>query len=616
MLDAPFQSIFHAIEPSVTWRMQSRRRWHQASTTSPLVGLIFGRWANPPTPTTTGDMTNIFAARDSLFRRCHRWTAQRGRRSCENSGRRRKARSLKEAVKLFLWPSSRKHNSYGCASSPIPVRNNQSPCKHRHILTFIPWATVPQSHRLSTIGSFDDKAIIRKHVRAAKTKKSPSSGATPSAFPYTQASDPTLNGRPFVTCSTPVHLYHNVFTTFTSVCNDNARKIPLDIQKHIFQLCHASSELYETISRKNLGETRRLDAVLPIWARAWESPSPRRTGWACAYARKQHIVHVKNKAHMWQNLRFFGASRVKNLKSQISNDLFFKWSETQISPSEVQIPNVSGVISDSDDTFQNVIWDSDASFESQMTVFKMSFEIQMPHLSLKWHFSKCCLRFRYLIWDSNDTFQNVIWDSDASFESQMTLFKMSFEIQMPHLSLKWHFSKCHLRFRCLIWVSNDTFQNVIWDSDASFETQMTFFKMSFEIQIPHLSLKWHFSKCHLRFRYLIWVSNDIFQNVIWDSDTSFESQMTLFKMSFEIQIPPLRLKWHFSKCHLRFRYLIWVSNDTFQNVIWDSDTSFETQMTLFKMSFEIQIPHLSLKWHFSKCHLRFRCTHLSLKWHF
>ena len=70
------------------------------------------------------------------------------------------------------------------------------------------------------------------------------------------------------------------------------------------------------------------------------------------------------------------------------------------------------------------------------------------------------------------------------------------------------------------------------------------------------------------------------------------------------------LKWHFSKCHLRFISLLWVSNDTFQNVIWDSDASFETQMTLFKMSSEIQIPPLRLKWHFSKCHLKSR----SLLW--
>jgi len=166
----------------------------------------------------------------------------------------------------------------------------------------------------------------------------------------------------------------------------------------------------------------------------------------------------------------------------------------------------------------------------------MSFEIQIPHLSLKWHISKCHLRFRSLLWDSNDTFQ-----------------------------------KYHLRFRSFIWVSNETFQNVIWDSHASFESQMTIFKMSFEIQIPPLRLKWQFSKCHLRFRSLLWDSNDRFQKVIWDWDPSFETQMTLFK-----------------------------------HVIWDSDASFESQMTLFKMSFEIQIPHLSLKYHFSKCCLRFR----------
>ena len=56
--------------------------------------------------------------------------------------------------------------------------------------------------------------------------------------------------------------------------------------------------------------------------------------------------------------------------------------------------------------------------------------------------------------------------------------------------------------------------------------------------------------------------------------------MTCFKMLFEIQMPHLSLKWHFSKCYLRFIYLFWDSNDIFQNVIWDSDTSFESQIRL------------------------------------
>jgi hypothetical protein len=86
---------------------------------------------------------------------------------------------------------------------------------------------LPRSRRLSTVGPLDIKAAIRKHVQAAKAKKSPSTGATPSAFPATQAKGPILNGRPFATRSTPVHLYHDVFTTFTSVYKDNTREIPL-----------------------------------------------------------------------------------------------------------------------------------------------------------------------------------------------------------------------------------------------------------------------------------------------------------------------------------------------------------------------------------------------------
>jgi hypothetical protein len=124
---------------------------------------------------------------------------------------------------------------------------------------------LPRSRRLSTIGPLADKATIQKHVKAAKAKKSPSTGATPSAFPDTQANNPILNGRPFATRSTPVHLYHNVFTTFTSVYNDKTRKIPPDIQKRIFELCHASCELYKTTSGMN-GETKRLNAVLPMYS--------------------------------------------------------------------------------------------------------------------------------------------------------------------------------------------------------------------------------------------------------------------------------------------------------------------------------------------------------------
>jgi hypothetical protein len=62
-----------------------------------------------------------------------------------------------------------------------------------------------------------------------------------------------------------VHLFHNVFTTFTSVYNDKTREIPLDIQKHIFNLCHVSSELYKTATRKEPGEQKRLNAILPIY---------------------------------------------------------------------------------------------------------------------------------------------------------------------------------------------------------------------------------------------------------------------------------------------------------------------------------------------------------------
>jgi hypothetical protein len=62
-----------------------------------------------------------------------------------------------------------------------------------------------------------------------------------------------------------VHLYHDVFTTFTSVYDDTSRKIPLDIQNHIFNLCRDSSELYKTVSGKERGESIRLNAILPLY---------------------------------------------------------------------------------------------------------------------------------------------------------------------------------------------------------------------------------------------------------------------------------------------------------------------------------------------------------------
>jgi hypothetical protein len=61
-----------------------------------------------------------------------------------------------------------------------------------------------------------------------------------------------------------VHLYHDVFTAFTSVYQDKTREIPLDIQKHIFNLCSESSGLYKT-DKKERGESKRLNAILPIY---------------------------------------------------------------------------------------------------------------------------------------------------------------------------------------------------------------------------------------------------------------------------------------------------------------------------------------------------------------
>src|SRR5258708_2044866 len=109
---------------------------------------------------------------------------------------------------------------------------------------------VPRSHRLSTIGPLSNEEIIQKHVEAAKAM-----------FSATQDSNPILNGRPFATRSTPVHLYHDVFTTFTSIYNDRTREIPLYIQKHIFEFCQASSELYIKLGRKS----KRFNAVLPMY---------------------------------------------------------------------------------------------------------------------------------------------------------------------------------------------------------------------------------------------------------------------------------------------------------------------------------------------------------------
>ena len=120
---------------------------------------------------------------------------------------------------------------------------------------------MPRSRRLSTIGPLSDKAIIQKHVDAAKAKKPPSTGATPAEFPATQAKKPILNGRPFATRSPPVHIYNDVFTTFSNIYNDKTRAVPSNLQKHIFKLCQASSKLYYG----DKGETQRLNAILPIY---------------------------------------------------------------------------------------------------------------------------------------------------------------------------------------------------------------------------------------------------------------------------------------------------------------------------------------------------------------
>jgi hypothetical protein len=135
-------------------------------------------------------------------------------------------------------------------------------------LVLIKADAVPRSRRLSTLSPLADeaKAIIQKHITAARGKEPPSIGATPSAFPTTQADDPILNGRPFTTRATPVHLYHNVFNTFTNIYH-KTEKIPADVQKDIFELCETSSRLYQTIgrTRQGRGETKRVTAIRPIY---------------------------------------------------------------------------------------------------------------------------------------------------------------------------------------------------------------------------------------------------------------------------------------------------------------------------------------------------------------
>jgi hypothetical protein len=106
-----------------------------------------------------------------------------------------------------------------------------------------------------------DEVIIEKHVKAAKE-------VTPSTFLYYQleAENPILNGRPFTTRATPVHLYHDAFTTFTSIYNDTSREIPSNIQKHIYDLCQASSQLYETRGMEKRVTGERLDAIRSIYS--------------------------------------------------------------------------------------------------------------------------------------------------------------------------------------------------------------------------------------------------------------------------------------------------------------------------------------------------------------
>src|SRR5258708_11173142 len=131
----------------------------------------------------------------------------------------------------------------------------------------------PRSRRLSTISPLSDKEIIQKHVEAAKAKERPSTAATVKGFPLAQANSPILNGRPFATRSTPVHIYHDVFTTFTSIYNDRAREIPLCTQEEIFELCQASSELYQT-GEKSRSEDKRFKTLLPIYTRMLDESMP------------------------------------------------------------------------------------------------------------------------------------------------------------------------------------------------------------------------------------------------------------------------------------------------------------------------------------------------------
>ena len=149
-LDAPFWLRLLVTKLSMLWKRRSRSKIKTDSTTSMLLTLTFGKWVNPPRPLLVAMTNNIFAARDSLFRESHWWTAQGSQWSCENSRGCRKARNHEEAVKLFLWPSSRKLHSFGCASSPfwwVPTNRLAS----IGTLTFISWSNIasiaPTFHR-------------------------------------------------------------------------------------------------------------------------------------------------------------------------------------------------------------------------------------------------------------------------------------------------------------------------------------------------------------------------------------------------------------------------------------------------------------------------------------
>lgn len=64
-----------------------------------------------------------------------------------------------------------------------------------------------------------------------------------------------------------MHLYHEVFTTFTRIYNDKSVEVPLDIQAHIYDLCHSSAELYAAsrVVKRQTGESKRLRAIRPIY---------------------------------------------------------------------------------------------------------------------------------------------------------------------------------------------------------------------------------------------------------------------------------------------------------------------------------------------------------------